>query len=54
VAVPGGALGPGGSLGGKLMTRSHRRWHLYLWLLVGPLVALGFVLALVLRREALP
>ena len=36
------------------MTRAHRRWHLYLWLLVGPLVTLGFVLALVLRREALP
>ena len=36
------------------MTRSHRRWHLYLWLLVGLLVALGFVLALVVRREALP
>ena len=54
MAVRGRALAPGHLLGGEVMTRSHRRWHLYLWLLVGPLVALGFVLALVLRREALP
>ena len=36
------------------MTRSHRRWHLLLWLAIGPLVTLLLVLSLLWRREALP
>lgn len=36
------------------MTRHHRRWHLLLWLLLGPLVLAGLTLALAYRPEALP
>lgn len=36
------------------MTRSHRRWHLILWLILGPVLLLGLVLGLLLRPEALP
>jgi hypothetical protein len=36
------------------MTRSHRKWHLWLWLVLGPLTAAGLVLGLVLRTENLP
>ncbi len=27
------------------MTRTHRRWHAWLWLVIGPLVLLGVILA---------
>ena len=33
------------------MTISHRRWHLILWLIIGPLVLIGFALALGARRD---
>jgi hypothetical protein len=36
------------------MTRSHRRWHVLLWLLLGPLAAAGLILSLALRAESLP
>jgi hypothetical protein len=36
------------------MTRSHRRWHLVIWLLAAPLLLAGLVLSMVLRGEALP
>ena len=32
------------------MTRSHRRWHLAVWLAIGPLLALGLFLSLLWRR----
>lgn len=28
------------------MTRSHRRWHLWLWTSIGPLAAAGLILGL--------
>lgn len=31
------------------MTRSQRRWHLYLWLTLAPLILLGFLSALLMR-----
>jgi hypothetical protein len=31
------------------MTRNHRRWHAWLWLLLGPLLVVGFVLAILAR-----
>jgi hypothetical protein len=33
------------------MTRSQRRWHVWLWLALAPLLAAGLVLALALRPE---
>jgi hypothetical protein len=36
------------------MTRSHRRWHLWLWLTLAPLVAIVMLLALAWRTEGLP
>jgi hypothetical protein len=36
------------------MTRSHRRWHLWLWLVLGPLVAAALILSVVRRPEVLP
>lgn len=36
------------------MTRSHRRWHVWLWLVLGPLIALVFILSILLRSEMLP
>jgi hypothetical protein len=31
------------------MTRSHRRWHAWLWLVLGPVLVAGFVAALAAR-----
>jgi hypothetical protein len=31
------------------MTRNHRRWHAWTWLVLGPLIALGFVVGLLVR-----
>ena len=31
------------------MTRRHRRWHLALWAIIGPLALLGLVLSIALR-----
>jgi hypothetical protein len=31
------------------MTRSHRRWHAWTWLVLGPLTALGFAISLLAR-----
>jgi hypothetical protein len=31
------------------MTRNHRRWHAWLWLLLGPLIVAGFVVGLLAR-----
>ena len=31
------------------MTRSHRQWHAWLWLLLGPLIVAGFVIGLLAR-----
>ena len=31
------------------MTHNHRRWHAWLWLLMGPLVMAGFVVGLLAR-----
>lgn len=31
------------------MTRGHRAWHLRIWLVLGPLVAAGTVLAVLAR-----
>lgn len=31
------------------MTRSQRRWHVYVWIVLGPLIALGLVAALSAR-----
>jgi hypothetical protein len=31
------------------MTRNHRRWHFWMWLVVGPLAVLGVVVALLTR-----
>jgi len=31
------------------MTRNHRRWHAWLWLLLGPLILAGFVVGLLAR-----
>ena len=36
------------------MTRSHRRWHLCLWLVLGPLVLAGLALSAVFRAETFP
>jgi hypothetical protein len=36
------------------MTRQHRRWHVWLWLVLGPLVLVGLILSIVLRAEAVP
>lgn len=33
------------------MTRSHRRWHLILWLMIAPLLFLGLLLSILWRRE---
>ena len=49
VATAGGEVAAGPARGGTLMTRDHRRWHLWLWLLLGPLVAAGLVTALLVR-----
>jgi hypothetical protein len=35
------------------MTFSHRRWHLWLWLLITPLVAMVLFLSLAWRTETL-
>lgn len=31
------------------MTRNHRRWHARVWLILGPLLALGYVVGLLAR-----
>lgn len=31
------------------MTRNHRRWHAWVWLVLGPLIAVGFVVGLLAR-----
>jgi hypothetical protein len=31
------------------MTRNHRRWHARVWLVLGPLLAVGFVVGLLAR-----
>jgi hypothetical protein len=31
------------------MTRNHRRWHAWVWLVLGPLLAVSFVLGLLCR-----
>jgi hypothetical protein len=31
------------------VTRNHRRWHAWAWLVLGPLLALGFVVGLLAR-----
>ena len=31
------------------MTRNHRRWHAWVWLVLGPVIALGFVVGLLAR-----
>lgn len=36
------------------MIRAHRRWHLWLWLIFGPLIVLGLLLSVVQRQEMLP
>lgn len=33
------------------MIRSHRRRHLVVWLVLGPMILIGFVLGLSARRE---
>jgi hypothetical protein len=36
------------------MTRRHRRWHLVVWLVVGPLLLAGLVVCWLARPEVLP
>jgi hypothetical protein len=36
------------------MTRSHRRWHFWLWVVLGPLIVLAFLISVLLRQEVLP
>jgi hypothetical protein len=36
------------------MTRSHRWWHLLLWLLLAPVILAGLVLSIVLRTGGSP
>jgi hypothetical protein len=31
------------------MTRNHRRWHAWVWLVLGPLLVGGFVVGLMAR-----
>lgn len=31
------------------MTRNHRRWHAWVWLMLGPILAGGFVVGLLTR-----
>jgi hypothetical protein len=31
------------------MTRQHRRWHLWMWLILAPLLAASLILSLVSR-----
>ena len=31
------------------MTRNHRRWHAWVWFILGPFIALGFVVGLLAR-----
>lgn len=31
------------------MTCNHRRWHAWVWLVLGPFIALGFVVGLLAR-----
>jgi hypothetical protein len=31
------------------VTRNHRRWHAWVWLALGPFLALGFVVGLLAR-----
>jgi hypothetical protein len=31
------------------MTRNHRQWHAWLWLVLGPILLLGFVVGLLSR-----
>jgi hypothetical protein len=31
------------------MTRNHRRWHAWVWLVLGPFIVLGFVVGLLAR-----
>ena len=31
------------------MTRNHRRWHAWVWLVLGPFLALGLVVGLLAR-----
>jgi hypothetical protein len=31
------------------MTRNHRRWHAWVWLVLGPFTVLGFVVGLLAR-----
>jgi hypothetical protein len=31
------------------VTRNHRRWHFWLWLVLGPLLVAGFVAGLLAR-----
>jgi len=35
------------------MTRNHRRWHAWAWLVLGPLLAVGFVMGLLARPAPL-
>lgn len=33
------------------MTRKHRRWHAWLWLVLGPLLAAGLVIGILARSS---
>jgi hypothetical protein len=35
------------------MTRNHRRWHAWVWLMLGPFIGLGFVVGLLARTTPL-
>ena len=36
------------------MTRSHRRWHFWAWVILVPVMVLFFALSLAWRSEAVP
>jgi hypothetical protein len=37
------------------MTREHRRWHFWMWLVLGPLLVLGFAIGIWLNiKEMVP
>lgn len=52
MAVAGSSLASSNANKGANMTRSQRRWHAYLWLALGPLIAIGLMMALSGRPPA--
>src|SRR5262249_6709237 len=49
VAADGDEMDHGPQVRRSPVTRNHRRWHAWVWLVLGPVIDLGFVVGLLVR-----